>query len=699
MLPARLIFSGALCAAMSFLFSIPAHAIIDSDGDRLSDIWELQYGLSTTWNDYESHNDDWDGDGWGLLKEAIAGTDPYSAAMPAGLIAAEITQTATPGTFSVSWPTLVGKQYQLVVSPDLTENSWVPVGAPIVGEGTPIQIGIEADLEASDKLFWRVEISDVDSDEDGLSDFEEGLIGTNPQSSDTDGDGISDAGEHEAGTSPTNPEYMPTIEWFLMTGNSEQGVTKEDTRTFTIPRGLSRVLVVATQSDEYPYYTGQQSDFDDTLSWKIVPSVGANIEDEIHVNERHEDWEIDEVSGHFFNGLAPAHYEKVKVIHAPWDADVTVTVTLKATNVSDSALPSRVGVALLPLRIAPDANMIGVIGDRIPSNKGIGGERHFVTPKKTTELPQDYVNLKVFGLAESWITPNDPNQLLEWVPGVGEAGEGGHNTWRVKRDTAGKNVVKIRTLQEYGEEEAYKYNVWTVWADKSVTQTGTGVFGRASNTTIDGTTSMSAGWLTDNRWLFRFTIQPSAIINDPEDWPDFRGNFSTPPPGDISEFTGLPLSLGANKKWDVARRVEERILNPGLKPQGKFAAGSGSIYNSQPSADSIAVPLPSNPVIGNDDSDVSDEDNAPYSVSTTEYLEHAIGQITSRDRPNIWMPEVGSSDGDTIEERCNFSEFARLEIGEKWYRISDYLDWRFVLKVKMVSGEWTNDGCETAEGH
>ncbi|MBK1833616.1 LamG domain-containing protein [Roseibacillus ishigakijimensis] len=48
--------------------------------------------------------------------------------------------------------------------------------------------------------------SEIDSDGDGLSDEEEGLIGTNPNEADTDGDGIDDFVEHEAGKDPLNDD-------------------------------------------------------------------------------------------------------------------------------------------------------------------------------------------------------------------------------------------------------------------------------------------------------------------------------------------------------------------------------------------------------------------------------------------------------------------------------------------------------------
>ena len=51
--------------------------------------------------------------------------------------------------------------------------------------------------------------NDADSDDDGLADGNEVTLGTDPTSSDTDGDGFADAEEIEEGTSPTDASDAP----------------------------------------------------------------------------------------------------------------------------------------------------------------------------------------------------------------------------------------------------------------------------------------------------------------------------------------------------------------------------------------------------------------------------------------------------------------------------------------------------------
>jgi len=78
------------------------------------------------------------------------------------------------------------------------------------GDGLPD--GYEVFVSFTNPLLWDSEgdgISDGerDSDGDGLTNYEEFLLGTNPNSSDTDGDGLTDYEEvHTYGTDPLNPD-------------------------------------------------------------------------------------------------------------------------------------------------------------------------------------------------------------------------------------------------------------------------------------------------------------------------------------------------------------------------------------------------------------------------------------------------------------------------------------------------------------
>jgi hypothetical protein len=193
-----------------------------------------------------------------------------------------------------------------------------------------------------------------DPDNDGLTNAEEQDLGTDPNDADSDDDGITDGGENDQGTDPNNPDDTPDAEWVILTGDLDEDEQATKTRTVTIPAGQRRLVLVAVASDEYPYYTGDQSEFNDTLTWNVSPSTGNPLTGNIDVNARHTHWETAEQEGLELQGFAPTHVEEGKVFVAPDDSDLTVTVDLSATNIGDGVLPSTVMVGFLPFETAPE---------------------------------------------------------------------------------------------------------------------------------------------------------------------------------------------------------------------------------------------------------------------------------------------------------------------------------------------------------
>ncbi|MEX1048341.1 MAG: hypothetical protein WED15_02350, partial [Akkermansiaceae bacterium] len=206
-----------LVSGLWVLVSSVAHAQLDTNNNGVSDFWEKQHNAGQLFSTFDPQADP-DGDGWTNAQEAAAGTDPFDPNPPAGIIRPTILYIPevmngpdeygyfdiTPGTVTVTWPTLVGKQYTLLFSLDLTAESWIHVGSMFIGNGNEVTYGFP--MNQSDKRFWRVAVTDVDSDNDGLSDYEEHLAGTDPRNSDSDGDGLSDYDEILAGTDLNNPD-------------------------------------------------------------------------------------------------------------------------------------------------------------------------------------------------------------------------------------------------------------------------------------------------------------------------------------------------------------------------------------------------------------------------------------------------------------------------------------------------------------
>ena len=193
-----------LFIATSFL-NLPALAQLDTNANGLSDLFERQYNEGNLFdpaNPDHAPEADADGDGWTTIEEAVAGTNPFNGKPPEGIVSALISHLSdqpeppspefpdgrTVDVAILSWDTLPGKQYILTASPDLSAGSWLPVGDPIQGDGNPAANAItltDATGETPQRLFWRVQVEDLDSDSDTLTDHEEIMLGTNPFSATT----------------------------------------------------------------------------------------------------------------------------------------------------------------------------------------------------------------------------------------------------------------------------------------------------------------------------------------------------------------------------------------------------------------------------------------------------------------------------------------------------------------------------------
>jgi hypothetical protein len=158
-------------------------------------------------------------------------------------------------------------------------------------------------------------------------------------------------GEIDQGTDPDDPNDTPDAEWFILTGDLDEGVKKKRSRTVTIPAGQTRLIAVVIASKEYSDYTSGQSAFNDILEWHVLPAGGQAITGSIDVNSRHDEWRDAELEGREAQGFQPVHFETLKAVAAGEHSSLSVEIDLSATNVGDETLPSTVMVALLPVEV------------------------------------------------------------------------------------------------------------------------------------------------------------------------------------------------------------------------------------------------------------------------------------------------------------------------------------------------------------
>ena len=140
----------------------------DLDGNGLPDAWEIHFhafGLAA--------NGDADGDGASNAQEAKWGTDPFDPNSKPGISLATLTTNAL-----VAWPYVAGKNQQLFSSTTLT--NWSAFGGATWLSGSTAYAVFTNRLAQTNREFYRVGTDDRDSDGDGLSDWAENVLGSDP---------------------------------------------------------------------------------------------------------------------------------------------------------------------------------------------------------------------------------------------------------------------------------------------------------------------------------------------------------------------------------------------------------------------------------------------------------------------------------------------------------------------------------------
>ena len=147
------------------LTTTPVVRAVDQNNNQQSDVWEMLFQSPSL-----PAGGDFDADGWSNAAESSAGTHPLDAAsFPA------MAMNFAAGLPQFSWQSLRGKRYALLASADLT--SFAPTGDVALGSGGAMGFQLP---QADAREFFRMQISDVDSDGDGVNEWEELTLGFDP---------------------------------------------------------------------------------------------------------------------------------------------------------------------------------------------------------------------------------------------------------------------------------------------------------------------------------------------------------------------------------------------------------------------------------------------------------------------------------------------------------------------------------------
>ena len=335
--------------------------------------------------------------------------------------------------------------------------------------------------------------------------------------------------------------------------------------------------------------------------------------------------------------------------------------------------------------------MRGTVGDMVPSIKGATGEKHFVSPKKSDEIPDLYVKLTVEGISETLF-----QKLYVWS-GDGEEVAGQPLKRQVKRDATGDGPFVVTIKDKASGKIADKMNVWIVWA------TGAPALNPAPEFNQSGYVCRYER-KEASPISFKFTIAPHKLIEGLDDFPDLTGTKTADVPGKDNPHYSDPKKWGdgVTLKWDVTRQANITMNNPASIQPKDFADWyfpPRPRYLSHNPFNGILEPWPDDKLAGNDDSfrHRGDEDDDPYKKPTytdlpRKPLEHEIGEVTSVDSPLLPSPMAKNllshppshlARDTEFGWKFEFREFVRLQIGSKWYCVSNKIPWSMEFKAKV----------------
>lgn len=240
---------------------LPATAALDIDHNSLGDVWEQFYqtaGLIAAGDN--------DGDGMANAHESGAGTNPFSASSKLDL---SLAPGAAVDQRTLSWPSLAGKRYTLESSTDL--SAWTAAGAQ-AGTGGTLTAGITLSPGAARK-YYRVTCTDTDTDNDGVSDWEEITACYNPNAAQTTPGTDDMTAIAGALTATGNVITLVTVDGQAYESDTANGVPEGGIIRLVRTGGLA-ALNVAYSTTGRP---GSGSDFTQSYSGTAAFVFGCNV--------------------------------------------------------------------------------------------------------------------------------------------------------------------------------------------------------------------------------------------------------------------------------------------------------------------------------------------------------------------------------------------------------------------------------------
>ena len=166
----------AALAALALSFHGLHAAPLDvSPADGLPDIWAYVNGVGSL-----PPTGDEDGDGESNADEAIAGTNPR-----VGGDMIRVKSFAKNGAnVTLVFPAVASKRYEILASDTPAAADFAPLPVPSIHNPT-VDGDLPVTVPGGSKKFFCVTVKDRDTDGDGLTDYEERMLGLNPNSATT----------------------------------------------------------------------------------------------------------------------------------------------------------------------------------------------------------------------------------------------------------------------------------------------------------------------------------------------------------------------------------------------------------------------------------------------------------------------------------------------------------------------------------